>query len=108
MRYPRVPFLLETTLRRLIGRKSLRSIASDFFGMRSNECGIKTSCKLTTSMKIIKHPYNVCVDHIPVGLEKRHRKTIRLGVLPLFIPFTTSKTLSSNSFSNLEASSILD
>jgi hypothetical protein len=41
------------------------------------EHGSKASFKLITSMEIMKHPHNVCLDHIPASLEENHRKTIR-------------------------------
>jgi len=43
-----------------------------FLHDESNKHGIKASFKLTTSMKVMKHPHNVCLDHISASLEESH------------------------------------
>jgi hypothetical protein len=32
--------------------------------------------KLTSSMKVMEHPHNICFDHIPTNLEECQSKTI--------------------------------
>jgi hypothetical protein len=69
--------ILKTPLTRLIGRKSVSSIAPEVFGIRAMKIGIEAFHKFAMSMKIRKDPHDISPDHIPAVVEESHGEAIR-------------------------------